>query len=155
HDLCIRRNAVITSRMPLVKLVSQIVSALVRITGTIYEWMKPVLTVGIGLAVDATRSRKELPSENALLRHQLAVLQRQVKDQIDEPRPSRHGDSRAIHENLAECTSYHPAGHAASLASGRLSEILTGAFSGFERRAPSWREDYRPDSNDGRKQPSL
>src|SRR5688572_8721381 len=43
-------------------------------------WMKPRPTaVAVGAVMDLTRSKSELILENAFLRHQLVVLERQVK----------------------------------------------------------------------------
>jgi putative transposase len=60
------------------------------------RWTKPI-THGplIGLATDVTRSRRDLLLENALLRQQLVVLNRQVK------RPKLRGRDRAVIVGLA------------------------------------------------------
>jgi putative transposase len=66
-----------TPRKPLRHLTRRFLSAArTRVT----RWTRPVpLTVAAGAAVDATRSRSALLLENALLRHQLAVLSRTAK----------------------------------------------------------------------------
>ena len=44
------------------------------------QWTRPIpLAVAVGAAADATRSRSDLLLENALLRHQLAILSRSIK----------------------------------------------------------------------------
>jgi putative transposase len=48
--------------------------------GHVLRWMKPPKTpLMIGTLADLTRGKAELPAENALLRHQLLILHRQVK----------------------------------------------------------------------------
>ena len=51
-----------------------------RVRDQVRAWTKPVArTAGVGVASDLLRSKAELVLENALLRQQLTVLDRQVK----------------------------------------------------------------------------
>jgi putative transposase len=60
------------------------------------DWTKPITaTPLVGALTDSTRSRRELILENALLRQQLLVLQRQEK------RPKLHWRDRAVIVGLA------------------------------------------------------
>jgi putative transposase len=46
----------------------------------VLRWLKPLTTsLVFGILADLTRGKAELVAENALLRHQLIILQRQVK----------------------------------------------------------------------------
>ncbi len=64
--------------------------------GQLRTWTKPdTQTLLIGAVTDVTCSRRDLIIENALLRQQLLVLQRQVK------RPKLRGRDRAMTVGLA------------------------------------------------------
>jgi putative transposase len=64
--------------------------------GTLRIWTKPITdTPLVGAATDLARNRRELMLENALLRQQLLLLNRQVK------RPKLHGRDRVVIIGLA------------------------------------------------------
>lgn len=66
--------------------------------GRLRIWTKPIIATPLGVAVgDVSRSRWELMLENALLRQQLLVSNRQVK------RPKLRGWDRAVIVGLAVC----------------------------------------------------
>ncbi len=53
------------------------------LSDSLRRWMKPRSTsLVLGTLADVTRDKAELVAENALLRHQLIILQRQVKRPI-------------------------------------------------------------------------
>ena len=52
---------------------------LLRLQEHLKRWIKPANSVLIGAPSDLTRSRTDLVIENALLRQQLIVLNRQIK----------------------------------------------------------------------------
>ncbi len=62
-----------------------------RLINNVRDWTKPHLPrLLVGTATDFTRSKHDLMVENALLRHQLMVLERQVK------RPKLRWRDRAV-----------------------------------------------------------
>jgi hypothetical protein len=67
-----------------------------RLLHRVGDWTKPITAAPlVGALTDVRRSRRELILENALLRQQLLVLQRQTK------RPRLHGLDRAVIVGLA------------------------------------------------------
>src|SRR4051812_2745866 len=61
-------------------LIQRGLAILQRVREKVRAWTKPVAqTTGVGVAKDLLRSKAELILENALLRQQLTVLDRQVK----------------------------------------------------------------------------
>jgi putative transposase len=61
-------------------LIQRGLAILQRVREQVRAWTKPVAqTAGVGVANDLLRSKAELILENALLRQQLTVLDRQVK----------------------------------------------------------------------------
>lgn len=61
-------------------LQQQAITRLTTFRQQLKSWMKPIAaTITVGAILDFTRSKTDLLLENALLRHQLIVLQRQVK----------------------------------------------------------------------------
>ena len=67
-----------TTLLPRLRHLVQRVHTAVR--GRVARWLRPVpLALVAGVTSDARRSRAELVLENALLRHQLAVLGRAAK----------------------------------------------------------------------------
>jgi hypothetical protein len=126
-------------------------SAIAFVETRLFEILRPPHVTGspaLGALGDLTRSRAELVAENALLRHQLGILQRQVK----RPRLTK-GDRLGLAglgrsaTPLAAGATDRPAGHAAALAPRGLSPILAAQV---ERRpgAP------RPAPDDGRSHPA-
>jgi putative transposase len=73
----------------------------IRLSLHIKQWTKPVTPALVaGILADTKRSRADLVAENAVLRHQLIVLRRQVK------RPELTPADRTRLVLLARCTRF-------------------------------------------------
>ena len=83
--------------MPLSQFIPSFITGFVQcLIRRLRSWTKPITATPLGGAVtDVARSRRQLMLENALLRQQLLVLNRQVK------RPKLRGQDRAVIVGLA------------------------------------------------------
>jgi hypothetical protein len=97
-----------------------------RVKQHLKQWSKPAIgRITVGSLSDLRRSRKDLIIENAILRQQLIVLNRQVKrPQFDSRRSGAIRVVGQIDEVLAASVTYYPAGHVATLASRPVPPLL-------------------------------
>ena len=97
-----------------------------RIRETLKMWTKPATALLFASALsDINRSRTDLIIENAMLRQQLIVLNRQVKrPQLNQRDRITPGFTSSLHQILATNPSHRPARHIITLAPRAVSPVL-------------------------------
>jgi hypothetical protein len=121
------------------------------LSARITHWTKPLRTsLPLSTLTDLSRSKSELLAENALLRHQLIILQRQVK------RPTFTRTNRILLVLLArlvrtwqQAQITRATRHPAPVASGALSPGLEAQVQGSCSPAKGSPRNHCPDQADG------